>query len=79
MDFTVKRKKYGGKEAFEKLLTKKSKSPQKIVILSHDIAFRPGGPRNEEEELKTFLRYSKQSGYAFRTLNTYVTDNIKNY
>jgi hypothetical protein len=39
-DFSINRNKYGGREAFQRLLVKNSRSPKQIVILSHDKAFR---------------------------------------
>jgi hypothetical protein len=35
-DFDINRNKYGGTEAFQRLLVKDSRSPKQIVILSHD-------------------------------------------
>jgi hypothetical protein len=35
-----------------------------------------GGVRNEEEELRMFIRLAKQKGYLFRTLDTYISDNV---
>jgi len=52
------------------------RSPKKIVILSHDKAFRPGGEIDEGLELKTFLRLVKEHGFTFETLDTYLTDSV---
>ena len=75
-DFNINRNKYGGREAFETLLIENSRSPRKIVILSHDKAFRPGGERDEGLELRTFLRLVKEHGFTFKTLDTYLTDSV---
>ncbi len=56
-----------------------ARSPRKIVLLSHDIAYRPGGGRDEEKELISFLKLAKQvlrqlnlltSSLILRTWNT---------
>ena len=67
---------YGGSVAYVKLRTRHTKSPRKIVLLSHDTAYRPGGDRDEEKELISFLQLAKKSGYTFRTLDTFATDNV---
>ena len=59
-----------------KLRTRHTKLPRKIVLLCHDIAFRTGGGRDEEKELISFLQLAKKSGYTFRTMDTYATDNV---
>ena len=63
--------KYGGATAYQRLNRRHTKSPQKTVLLMHDIAFR-----NPEasEELKTFIRLAKESGYIFSTIDKYETD-----
>ena len=63
--------KYGGATAYQRLNRRNTKSPQKTVLLMHDIAFR-----NPEasEELKTFVRLAKESGYIFSTIDKYETD-----
>ena len=76
MDFKQNRNQYGGSVAYMKLRTRHTKSPGKIVLLCHDMAFKPGGGRDEEKELISFLQLAKQSGYIFRTLDTYATDNV---
>lgn len=76
MDFKANRNQYGGSVAYMKLRTRHTKLPHKIVFLCHDIAFRTGGGRDEEKELITFLQLAKKSGYTFRTMDTYVTDNV---
>jgi len=42
MEFNTNRYQYGGSVAYTKLRTRHTKSPRKIVLLCHDIAFRPG-------------------------------------
>jgi hypothetical protein len=76
MDFQPNRNQYGGSVAYMKLRTRHTKSPRKIVLLSHDVAFRAGGGRDEEKELISFLQLAKQSGYTFKTLDTYASDNV---
>ena len=63
--------KYGGATAYQRLNRRHTKSPQKTVLLMHDIAFR-----NPEasEELKTFVRLANESGYIFSTIDKYETD-----
>ena len=46
--------------------------PDKMVLLSHDIAYRPGSKRDEQKELETFLKLSKEAGYIFETLDYYL-------
>ena len=45
----------------------------------HDVAYRDGGPfgdkrRGEDDELTTFLKLAKESGYTFSTLDRYLHD-----
>ena len=46
----------------------------------HDVAYRDGGSfdtsGNEEDELTTFLRLAKDSGYIFSTLDRYLHDPV---
>ena len=36
-----------------------------------------GGERNEESELQVFIQLAKQNGFNFRTLDTFVSDQVK--
>jgi hypothetical protein len=65
--------KYGGAAMFQKLNNRHTKSPQKIVLLMHDIAFRKP---EDAEELRTFLRLAKDSGYIISTIDQYETDSL---
>ena len=69
----MSKKKYEGATAYQQLNRRQTKSPQKIVLLMHDIAFRAPEASNE---LKTFIRLSKESGYIFSTVDKYETDNF---
>ena len=50
------------------------KLPGKIVVLTHDIAHRPGGDKDAQAELLQFLQLAVEKGYEFRTVDTYLTD-----
>jgi hypothetical protein len=58
---------------FQKLNNHHTKSPQKIVLLMHDIAFRKP---EDAEELRTFLRLAKDSGYIISMIDQYETDSL---
>ena len=62
---------YGGAAAYQKLNRRHTKSPNKIVLLMHDIAYRSP---EASDELRTFVKLAKQSGYLFSTLDQYETD-----
>ena len=55
-----------------------SKRKGKVVVLSHDIAFRPNtmavGGTDDALELDIFLKEATQSGYQFKTIDTYPFD-----
>ena len=46
----------------------------------HDIAYRDGGNNFdsvlEDDELTTFLKLAKESGYIFSTLDRYLHDDV---
>ena len=44
------------------------------VVLTHDIAHRPGGDLDAKAELVRFLRMALDKGYEFRTVDTYLSD-----
>ena len=44
------------------------------VVLTHDIAHRPGGDLDAKAELVRFLSMALDKGYDFRTVDTYRTD-----
>ena len=44
------------------------------VVLTHDIAHRPGGDLDAKAELVRFLRMALDKGYQFRTVDTYLSD-----
>ncbi|TRY63248.1 hypothetical protein TCAL_05770 [Tigriopus californicus] len=78
MNFNTNRIKYGGTPMFMRLGTgAHSKQKGKIVLLCHDIAFRPHeitGSLSAQEELLEFLDLAKNAGYQFKTLDTYYMD-----
>ena len=45
-----------------------------MVILTHDIAYRPYEIRDEEKELVQFLELAKTAGYKFDTVDNYLDD-----
>ena len=54
-----------------------AKEKGKIVVLSHDIAYRKHeitGGEGQKEELLLFLELATNAGYTFRTLDTYFSD-----
>jgi len=74
MNYNINRYRYGGRAMFFRLNPKGGKLPGKQVVLSHDIAHRPGGDLDAKAELVTFLRLAQDKGYVFRTVDTYLTD-----
>ena len=74
MNYNINRYRYGGSAKIYRLNPKGGKLPGKLVVLSHDIAHRPGGDKDAKEELVKFLRLSLEKGYEFRTVDTYLTD-----
>ena len=73
MEWSRNTLKYGGAAAYQRLNRRHTKSPQKIVLLMHDIAFRTP---EASEELRTFVRLAKDSGYIFSTIDQYETDTL---
>jgi len=65
--------KYGGAAMYQRLNRHHTKSPQKVVLLMHDIAYR--SPK-DRDELRTFVRLAKDSGYIFSTLDQYESDTL---
>jgi len=59
---------------FYRLNSKGGKLPGKIVVLTHDIAHRPGGDLDAKAELVKFLSLATQKGYEFKTVDTFLTD-----
>jgi len=74
MNYNINRYRYGGRAMFFRLNAKGGKLPGKQVVLSHDIAHRPGGDLDAKSELVTFLRLALDKGYQFRTVDTYLSD-----
>lgn len=70
INWDTKRFKYSGKDLFFKL-SRQQHRRNKIVILSHDIAYKPNPQRDEQESLQEFIRLAKNSGYKFDTLDNY--------
>ena len=68
------RYRYGGQPMFFRLNARGGKLPGKQVVLTHDIAHRPGGSLDAKAELVEFLRLALDKGYEFRTVDTYLTD-----
>ncbi len=62
--------KYGGKDLFFRLARNPSHG-SRLVILSHDVAHRPGGAIDGRQELEEFIRLARQAGYQFDTVNNY--------
>jgi len=75
MNYNINRYRYGGSAMFYRLSPKGGKLPGKIIVLTHDIAHRPGGTLNAQMELAAFVQLSLEKGYEFRTVDTYLTDN----
>jgi hypothetical protein len=59
---------------FFRLNARGGKLAKKTVVLTHDIAHRPGGDTDAKAELVTFLRLAMEKGYQFRTVDTFLTD-----
>ncbi|XP_023343432.1 uncharacterized protein LOC111712908 [Eurytemora carolleeae] len=79
MDYNINRYRYDGSAMFYRLNPRGGKLPGKIIVLSHDIAHRPGGNIDGQLALETFLQLSLQKGYKFNTVDTYLTDNDNQY
>ena len=75
-DWGSVRKRYGGSAMYGKLNARHTKSPQKIVLLMHDAAFRPAKLPSDLDyrELDTFVELAAASGYTFSTMDSYVID-----
>ena len=71
IDWSVNRLQHNGKQLFFQMARDHMRQ-DKMVILSHDMAYRPGGKRDEQKELQTFLKLSKDAGYNFETLDYYL-------
>ena len=69
---------YGGHKMFLRLGTgQHAKRKGKVVVLCHDTAFRPHeitGTTNEALELDILLEQATESGYQFKTIDTYPFD-----
>ena len=74
MNYNINRYRYGGSAMFYRLNPKGGKLPGKIIVLTHDIAHRPGGDIDAQAELLKFLTLALEKGYEFRTVDTYLTD-----
>jgi len=74
MNYNINRYRYGGSAMFYRLNPKGGKLPGKIIVLTHDIAHRPGGDIDAQAELIKFLTLAQEKGYEFRTVDTYLTD-----
>lgn len=76
MNWTSNRNKYGGSALFMRVggAGTHSKRRGRVVVLSHDIAFRPHeitGTYRDQEELEEFLKLATEAGYKFETIMTY--------
>ena len=67
----MNRLKHSGKQLFFQMVRDHHRK-DKTVILSHDMAYRPGSDRDEQKELGTFLKLAKDAGYNFETLDYYL-------
>lgn len=74
MNYNINRYRYGGDAMFFRLNSRGGKLPGKIVVLTHDIAHRPGGQMDAKSELVKFFTMSLDKGYQFKTVDTYLTD-----
>jgi len=74
MNYNINRYRYGGEAMFYRLTPKGGKLPGKTVVLTHDIAHRPGGKFDSKSELVKFLSLALKKGYQFRRVDTYLTD-----
>jgi chitin disaccharide deacetylase len=72
------RLRYGGDKMFVRLGTgQHTKDKGKVVVLSHDVAFRPHeitGGNSDLAELDALLEKATAAGYEFRTIDTYLDD-----
>ena len=66
--------KYGGEDAYQRLNRCNTKYSKKVVLLMHDYAFRSP---EASEELRTFLKLAKDSGYIFDTIDHYDDDDYE--
>ena len=67
---------YGHWGVLMRLLTLPTQMRDKIVILTHEFMYyehKEDGKR-DAANLESFIRYAKELGYEFRTIDTYVTD-----
>jgi hypothetical protein len=75
MNFASNRMMYDGSKMFLRLgKGAHAKAPGKIVVLAHDVAYRPHDLTNgtlDYEELLTFIDLAKSAGYEFSTLDKY--------
>jgi len=75
INYNINRYRYGGQTMFHRLSPNSgTKMKGKIVLLSHDIAHRPGGNLDAKTELVNFLGLALEKGYQFRTVDTYLQD-----
>ena len=78
MNFTINRLLYGGHKMFQRLGTvQNAQSQGKVVVLCHDYAFRPQeitGTAKAALELDILLEKATESGYQFKTVDTYPYD-----
>jgi len=74
MNYNINRYRYGGQPMFFRLNPRGGKLPGKQVVLTHDIAHRPGGDLDAKAELVRFLSMALDKGYEFKTVDTYLTD-----
>ena len=76
MNWTSNRIKYGGSAFFMRVAGAgmRAKRPGRVVVLSHDLAFRPHeitGTYRDREELEEFLKLGLEAGFQFETIMTY--------
>lgn len=77
MNWNTGRPAYDGQAMFSKMISfSYPKQRNKIVVLMHDRAFRPGGSSNGAAELKNFIRLAKASGYIIRPVTTFFHDGV---
>ena len=65
---------YGGATMLTKVNPDGGQLPGKFVVLTHDMAYRPGGDLVAQAELELFIKLAKDKGYVFRTIDTYLSD-----
>ena len=65
---------YGGATMLAEVNPDGGQLPGKVIVLTHDMAYRPGGDLDAQAELELFIKLAKDKGYVFRTIDTYLSD-----